>query len=87
MSGIFNMLSGASQPNGMSIMMQAIGAAMRGESPQAFIRNLANTHPALRGIDTNDLYGSAEKLAKERGADINVLSKQIDSAVASVTNK
>lgn len=32
----------ASMPN---ILMQAIGAAMRGESPQAFLQNLAQTHP------------------------------------------
>lgn len=32
----------ASMPN---ILMQAIGAAMRGESPQAFLQNLAQNHP------------------------------------------
>ena len=28
-----------------NILLQAIGAAMRGESPQAFMQNLASQHP------------------------------------------
>ena len=90
MSGIFNMLSGMSggtQPNGMSVMMQAIGAAMRGESPQAFMKKLASTDPRLKKINLDDLYGSAQQLAKEQGKDINVLTKEVENAISPIANK
>lgn len=89
MSGIFNMLSGlgGETANDTSILMQAIGAAMRGESPQAFMKKLANSDPRLKKIDLNDLYGSAQQLAKEQGKDINALTKQLDTVVTPVINK
>ena len=90
MSGIFNMLSGLSgstQPSGMNILMQAVGAFLRGESAQDFIKNLANTDPRLKKVDMNDLYGSAQQLAKENGKDIEALTKEIENVVAPVVNK
>jgi len=90
MSGIFNMLSGlngGTQANGMSIMMQAIGAAMRGESAQDFMQNLANTDPRLKKVNMNDLYGSAQQLAKEQGKDINALTKEVENVIAPIANK
>ena len=84
MSGIFNMLS--SLGTGTSILMQAIGAAMRGESAQDFMKKLANEHPQLKEIDMNDLTGSAEKLAKEKGMNIEQVKSQIDGAVSSAMN-
>ena len=84
MSGIFNMLS--SLGTGTSILMQAIGAAMRGESAQDFMKKLANEHPQLKEIDMNDLTGSAEKLAKEKGMNIEQVKSQIDGAVNSAMN-
>jgi len=35
--------------------MQAMGAALRGESPQQFMQNLAQTHPQLRQLDLSNL--------------------------------
>lgn len=91
MSSIFKMLSGLNgdgqQEGGTNILFQAIGAAMRGESPQAFMKKLANTDPRLKKVDLNDLYGSAQQLAKEQGKDINALTKQLDNVVAPVINK
>ena len=62
-----------------SILMQALGAAMRGESPQAFMKKLANTDPRLKKMNLDDLYGSAQKLAQEQGVNIDDVTKQIDS--------
>ena len=66
------------------LMMQAIGAMMRGESPQDFMRNLANTNPALRNVDLNDINGSAERICRERGVDAGKLSAEIKQTVQSV---
>ena len=40
--------------NGMLILMQAVGAAMRGESPQNFMKRLANQHPQLKKMNLDD---------------------------------
>ena len=70
--------------NGMMILMQAIGAAMRGESPQKFMKNLANTHPQLRKMNLDDLMGSANQLAQEQGIDIENVKKQIDQQFGAI---
>ena len=64
-----------------SLMMQAIGAMMRGESPQVFLQNLANTNPALRSIDLNDINGSAQRLCRERGVDPDKLAAEIKQSI------
>lgn len=64
-----------------NLMLQAVGAMMRGESPRDFLQNLANTNPALRGIDLNDINGSAQKLCQERGIDANKLTEEIRQKV------
>ena len=64
-----------------NIMMQAIGAMMRGDSPRDFLQNLANTNPALRNIDMNDINGSAQKLCQERGVDANKLTAEIKQKI------
>ena len=93
MSGIFNMLSGlmgggsGAQASGTSIMMQAIGAAMRGESASDFMKRLASEHPELKEVNMADLMGSAEKLAKEKGVDLQQVKSQVDQAVNTALNK
>ena len=84
MNSLLSMLGNLGGMGGGStnILMQAFGAAMRGESPQAFIQNLANTDPRLKAVDLNDLYGSAQKLAQEKGVNLEDVTKQIDSTFA-----
>lgn len=79
MNPIMNML-GNSQ-GGTNILLQAFGAAMRGESPQAFMKNLANTHPQLKKMNLDDLYGSAQQLCQERGLNEADVVKNIDKIV------
>ena len=67
--------------NNGNLMMQALGAMMRGESPQAFMQQLANTNPALRGIDLNDINGSAQKICRERGIDADKLAAEIKQSL------
>lgn len=65
----------------MQIMMQAVGAAMRKESPEAFLQKLAQTNPKLRGMDLTDLEGTATQLANQQGKDINVLANEVKNTV------
>ena len=81
MSSLFNLLGGSGQ-GGAAILMQAFGAAMRGESPQAFMKKLANSDPRLKKVNLDDLMGSAQQLAQEKGVNIEDVTKQIDSAFA-----
>lgn len=76
---MLNLLQGSqSQSN---IMMQAIGAMMRGESPQAFMQNIAKNNPALQGLDLNNLNGTAEQLCKQNNIDINDAKARINQYV------
>ena len=81
---ILQMLGGNPQSN---IMMQAVGAMMRGETPQSFLQNLAKSRPELQGLDLNNLDQTAEKLYKEKGQDINEAKKSIMDRVNSFIGK
>lgn len=72
---------GGQQMAGTSILLQAIGAAMRGESPQAFMKRLANQHPQLKKMNLDDLQGTAHQLAKQNGVDTEGLTKELDGIV------
>ena len=80
MNPILNMFGGA-QTGGPAILLQAIGAAMRGESPQAFMKKLANSHPQLKKMNLEDLYGSAQQLCNERGLNPEEVAKSVDNIV------
>ena len=69
----------------MQIMMQAVGAAMRKESPEAFLQKLAQTNPKLRGMDLTDLEGTATQLASQQNKDINVLANEVKNTVNRLT--
>ena len=58
-------------------VMQAIGAMMRGENPQAFMKNLANTNPQLQGLDFDNLEETARTLCEKNNVDMNQLAEQI----------
>ena len=68
---------GSGSGTGRNILLRAVGAAMRGESPQAFLKQLATTHPALRSLDLDDLEGTADKLCREKGVDKNKLAGDV----------
>ena len=82
-NSILNSLGGAGTVSGgiggTSILLQALGAAMRGESPQAFMNELANNHPQLKKYDLNDLQGTANQLCQQSGLDANEVAKKIDA--------
>ena len=68
--------------NSGNIMMQAVGAMMRGESPQAFIQNLARTNPALQGLDLTNINATAQKVCQEHGVDANKLTAEIKQGIS-----
>ena len=72
---------------GTNILLQAVGAAMRGESAHDFMTRLANERPELRQINLGDLQGSAQALCQQKGIDANELAKKIDSVVEPVIKK
>lgn len=76
--------SGSPQSN---IMMQAVGAMLRGESPQQFLKNLAKTNPQLQGLDLDNLNQTAENLYKEKGQDINAAKSGLMDKISGFVNK
>ena len=79
MSSLFELLGGGG--NWIAILMQAVGCAMRGESPQKFMKNLANSHPQLKKMNLDDLYGSAQQLCQEKGLNMDDVAKSVDNIV------
>lgn len=73
---ILQMLSGSQTPQS-NIMMQAVGAMLRGESPQSFLQNLAKTNPELQGMDLSNPGKAAEKLYADKGQDISAAKSSI----------
>lgn len=62
---------------GNPMLMQAMGAMMRGESPQAFLKNLANNSPQLQGMNFDDLEGTARALCQKNNVNMEQLAEQI----------
>jgi hypothetical protein len=86
MNPVMNMF-GNNTAGGSNIMLQALGAALRGESPQAFMKRLANSHPQLKKMNLDDLYGSAQQLCNERGLSIDEVTKSVDNTIGSAFPK
>ena len=62
---------------GNPMIKQAFGAMMRGESPQAFLKNLAQTNPQLQGMNLDDLEGTAKALCEKNNVNMEQLADQI----------
>ena len=65
-------------------MMQAVGAMMRGESPQTFLQNLAKTNPQLQGLDLSDINKAAEDIYAKNGQDINAAKNKINQFISNL---
>lgn len=83
---ILQMLSGSQTPQS-NIMVQAVGAWLRGETPQSFLQNLAKNNPQLQGLDLNNPSQAAEQLYKDKGQDINTAKTSIMERVSAFINK
>ena len=81
MNALLNFFKGG---NGVAVLFQAVMTAMRNGSPKDFIKGLAESEPRLKNINLDDLMGSAQQLAKERGIDIESVQKQLDSTIGSM---
>lgn len=77
MNPILSMLTGGNT----NIMMQAVGAAMRGESPEAFMKKLAQTNPQLKGLNLDNLEGTARSLANQKGVDMGQLTESVKGQI------
>jgi len=60
-----------------NMMMQAMGAMMRGENPRSFLKNIANSNPQLQGLNLDNLQETAKALCEKNNIDMNQLSNQI----------
>ena len=67
------------QPN---ILMQAFGAAIRGEDPRVFMSNLATQHPLLRQYDLSNLQATAQQICQQNNVNMQDMINQIDNAAS-----
>ena len=80
-------LLGGSSSAGSALLMQAVGAALRGESPQAFMKRLANQHPQLKRMNLDDLQGTARELCRQQGADPDEVARSLDGVIGPMLPK
>ena len=80
-------LLGGSSSAGTSLLMQAVGAALRGESPQAFMKRLANQHPQLKRMNLDDLQGTAQQLCQQNGVSADDVARSIDGVIEPMIRK
>ena len=71
--------------NGTNMMMQAFGAMMRGDSPQAFLQSIANSNPQMQGLNLDDLEGTAKALCEKNNVNMNELADKIKDFAKSHT--
>ena len=72
------------QPN---ILMQAFGAAMRGEDPHMFMQNLAAQHPQLRQYDFSNLQNTAQQVCQQNNVNMQDMVNKIDNMAGPLINK
>ena len=70
-------------PQSPNLLWMAIGAALRHESPQSFMENLAQTHPLLKQYDLSNLPQTAAQICQQNGVDMQSVIQQIDSVTSS----
>lgn len=78
MNPIINMLNVRQGFNGgqnRNMMLSAMQAMMSGKSPQEFLKSI----PELSGMDLSNIQGTAEKLCKEKGVNIEDAKRMISS--------
>ena len=90
MNSLLNMLGGMGgevASGGTNILLQAVGAAMRGEDAQTFMKRLANQHPQLKKMNLSDLQGTAKQLCQQNGVDAEDLAKKLDGVIDPLVTK
>ena len=65
------------------IVIKAVGSFMRGESPTTFMKNLAMTEPLLQGYDYDNIDATAEKVCKEKNANMESMKADISDLAKS----
>lgn len=67
-----------------NILMQAIGAALRGESPQQFMQNLAQQHPQLKQYDLSNLQQTAQQVCQQNNVDMQSAINSLDNITSNL---
>lgn len=85
LSGLSKMAAATGATGGMqgpSMLLQALGAAMRGESASDFMKTLANSHPQLKQYDLNNLSATAQQVCQNNGVNPDAVTQQIDNVIS-----
>lgn len=80
MNPILSMFNARQALNGgqnRNMMLSAMQAMMSGKSPQEFLKSI----PELQGMDLSNIPGTAEKLCKEKGVNIEDAKRMISSQI------
>ena len=79
-----NVTQTAAQPQMPNMLMQAFGAALRGEDPHNFLQNLAAQQPQLKQYDLSNLQQTAQQVCQQNGIDMQSAINQLDNITSSI---
>ena len=82
LTNTFSRMTAAPVAQTPSILLQAIGAAMRGESPSDFMKNLANSYPQLKPYNFDNLPSAAQQVCQQNGVNPQNVASQLDSIIS-----
>lgn len=82
-SSLMNMARAPSTQATPNILMQA-GAALRNESPQEFLQNLARSHPQLKQYDFSNIQQAAQQVCQQNGVNAQDVVNKLDSITSNL---
>ena len=64
-------------PQIKGLVMKAVGAFMRGESPSQFMKNLAMTNPVFQGYNFDDIDAVTAQVCEEKNANMETMKADL----------
>ena len=83
-SSLMNMAQAPSTQATPNILMQAFGAALRNESPQEFLQNLARSHPQLKQYDFSNIQQTAQQICQQNGVNAQDVVNKLDNITSNL---
>lgn len=85
MNPLLGALSQNSGGSKMNLFMQAIAAASRGETPEDFLKSVAQHDSRFQGLDLDNLERTANQLCQKKGVSMQDAMNQVQSEISSFT--
>lgn len=84
MNPLMQILGGSTGNDRTSLFLKALGAFSRGESPEQFLKSLAQNDQRFKGIDFDHLEQTCNDLCQKKGVNKDVLVQQVKNELTTL---